>query len=190
MGCCTAASRLSFKSGNIWAVDRSGTFGIIGGCDGTVEELEVFSSAAPAQDAAVEPSGGISLLGVALGDQCLLVANGGKRGIRCNGSSASFISGGVEHVESTCVHPEFHGRTVQTMNDHGSFVSGVHGNTAHLSDMRQRQNIRNGGWVKPHFTKVGEIPDKIGVLKSSVCYGAEDMSARSDVLQHLTVLKD
>ena len=76
---------------------------------------------------------------------------------------------------------ETHFGAVKSVDDQGVLVVGIHCNAADLTYVGQRQNVGDGVWVKPDFAEVREISNKLGVLKTAVRDGAENVIAGSNV---------
>jgi len=79
------------------------------------------------------------------------------------------------------VFDETHERTVFPVDIKGRGCGGIHSDPADLADVGQRENVGDGVGIVPHFTKIGEISDHIGVLVSAVGDGPEDMGTVADV---------
>ena len=67
---------------------------------------------------------------------------------------------------------EFHDGPVETIHVKCWFSVGVHGNSANLSDLRKGKVVRDGLFVKPHFTEIREISDQNRILVTAVGNGA------------------
>ena len=82
---------------------------------------------------------------------------------------------------------ETHFGAVKAMNDQCMLVAGIHRDATDLTYVGHGQNVGDGVWIKPDFAEVREISNKLGVLKSAVRDGAEDVIAGSNVPKHVAV---
>ena len=76
------------------------------------------------------------------------------------------------------------------MNAHGWFVGGIEGNSAHLANFGQRQDVCNGGRVIPNATQVVESTDHVRVLVAAVGKGTEGVFAFLYIAEHGCVVEN
>jgi hypothetical protein len=62
----------------------------------------------------------------------------GKQSVRVTGLASTVSWGALENIQAGWMLDKFHQRRVGAMHKHGSLCGRVHGNTAHLPNVRQR----------------------------------------------------
>ena len=88
----------------------------------------------------------------------------GDRGHECVGSNGVLIDVTVVNVKAGWMLDETHDRPVLAVDVDSRFPGRVHGDSAHSSDLGQRQDVRDGVLVIPDGAKVWKIANHVGIL--------------------------
>ena len=111
----------------------------------------------------------------------------GDRGHECVGSNGVLIDVTVVNVKAGWMLDETHDRPVLAVDVDSRFPGRVHGDSAHSSDLGQRQDVRDGVLVIPDGAKVWKVANHVGILVPPVRDSAEYVWAGAHVVEHVLV---
>jgi hypothetical protein len=91
-----------------------------------------------------------------------------KKIIVDDGCSSSYGNCGVMIVETRFALRELHNRSVSLVDADGSFDGRVHRDPTYLANCGHGKNVGKQLWVEPNLTKVSDIADVVGDLRTTV----------------------
>lgn len=87
----------------------------------------------------------------------------------------------MENVQTGRLFDKLHDGAVEAVNKKGRLGRGVKRDSAHLLYVGHGKNVGDGLRIITHGSKVGEIADVLGVLRSAIGKDTEDVIASADV---------